>query len=223
PHAYSSPRWTLQELPMVKEFKVKDQEQEEGLLTPNPNSRGTESARVPLPLIPNTTSSTSPSDLEEQEDEDDDGRQLAATSHLIHPFPTKWKPITSSLLVCHAYNGASRPVARRPDHNSTSLFDPDLLAAFADGSHLFNDKECNIHTFEDRRRRFTLGDVKRAIPPHCFQRTILRSFSYVAWDLALSTTVFYVAFTFLPSLPSTVQFLAWPLYWNAQGSVLTTI
>ncbi|MQM18716.1 hypothetical protein Taro_051710 [Colocasia esculenta] len=77
--------------------------------------------------------------------------------------------------------------------------------------------------FPAEKPPFTLGDVKRAIPPHCFERSILRSFSYVAWDLALSATLFYVAFTFLPSLPSTVQLLAWPLYWAAQGSVLTAI
>ena len=31
----------------------------------------------------------------------------------------------------------------------------------------------------------TLGQIKKAIPPHCFQRCIIKSFSYVVHDLVI--------------------------------------
>ena len=31
---------------------------------------------------------------------------------------------------------------------------------------------------------FTVGQLKKAIPPHCFQRSLLTSFSYVVYDLS---------------------------------------
>ncbi|AQK54748.1 Delta(12)-fatty-acid desaturase [Zea mays] len=40
---------------------------------------------------------------------------------------------------------------------------------------------------------FTLGQIKKAIPPHCFERSVLRSFSYVAHDLSLAAALLYLA------------------------------
>jgi omega-6 fatty acid desaturase / acyl-lipid omega-6 desaturase (Delta-12 desaturase) len=75
------------------------------------------------------------------------------------------------------------------------------------------------------RPPFTLGDIKRAIPPHCFQRSALRSFSYLLHDLAIAAGLLYLAVAGIPALPSAAlrRFVAWPLYWAAQGSVLTGV
>ncbi|MQL99918.1 hypothetical protein Taro_032644 [Colocasia esculenta] len=70
---------------------------------------------------------------------------------------------------------------------------------------------------------FTLNDIRKAIPPHCFQRSVIRSFSYVVRDLAAASALFYLAIVCIPSLPSPLRLLAWPLYWVAQGSVLTGV
>lgn len=67
---------------------------------------------------------------------------------------------------------------------------------------------------------FTLGELKKAIPPHCFQRSLLRSCSYLAHDLAIAAGLLYFALAGVPALPSILRYAAWPIYWAAQGSVL---
>ncbi|CAA7394546.1 unnamed protein product [Spirodela intermedia] len=80
-----------------------------------------------------------------------------------------------------------------------------------------------VHRFPAEKPPFTLGDLKRAIPPHCFERSALRSFSHLARDLILSATLLYLAISFIPLLPSRLQIVAWPVYWAAQGAVLTAL
>ncbi|KAE9455921.1 hypothetical protein C3L33_12175, partial [Rhododendron williamsianum] len=70
---------------------------------------------------------------------------------------------------------------------------------------------------------FTLGEIKKAIPPHCFNRSVLRSFSFVVYDLVISSLLYYVATTYIHLLPSPMSSLAWPLYWICQGCVLTGV
>jgi len=70
---------------------------------------------------------------------------------------------------------------------------------------------------------FTLGQIKRAIPPHCFNRSVLRSFSYVVYDLLISSALLYLALNFIPTIPAPFHYAAWPLYWAAQGCVLTGV
>jgi omega-6 fatty acid desaturase (delta-12 desaturase) len=68
---------------------------------------------------------------------------------------------------------------------------------------------------------FTLGQIKKAILPHCFQRSIIKSFSYVVHDLGIATALLYFALVIVPALPSPLHLAAWPLYWIAQGCVVT--
>jgi len=70
---------------------------------------------------------------------------------------------------------------------------------------------------------FTLSQIKKAIPPHCFQRSVLRSFSFVVQDLAISAALLYFALMWIPALPFPFKYLAWPLYWAMQGCVLTGV
>lgn len=68
---------------------------------------------------------------------------------------------------------------------------------------------------------FSLADVRRAIPPHCFQRSTLRSFSYLAVDL-LAVVALGFAATFIehPAVPRPLAWLVlWPLYWFWQVSL----
>ncbi|XBH79788.1 hypothetical protein VPH35_105680 [Triticum aestivum] len=70
---------------------------------------------------------------------------------------------------------------------------------------------------------FTLGQIKKAIPPHCFQRSIIKSFSYVVHDLVIVAALLYAALVWIPTLPSVLQLGAWPLYWVVQGCVMTGV
>ncbi|CAN4112488.1 unnamed protein product [Withania somnifera] len=70
---------------------------------------------------------------------------------------------------------------------------------------------------------FTLADIKKAIPPHCFQRSLIRSFSYLARDLILVSVFYYIANTHFHLLPSPYCYLAWPTYWFLQGSICTGV
>ncbi|VAI60152.1 unnamed protein product [Triticum turgidum subsp. durum] len=70
---------------------------------------------------------------------------------------------------------------------------------------------------------FTLGQIKKAIPPHCFQRSIIKSFSYVVHDLVIVAALLYAALVWIPTLPTVLQLGAWPLYWIVQGCVMTGV
>ncbi|KAJ4848309.1 hypothetical protein Tsubulata_003694 [Turnera subulata] len=70
---------------------------------------------------------------------------------------------------------------------------------------------------------FTLATLKKAIPAHCFNRSLVRSFSYLAYDLSVCYTLFYIAKTFIPLLPTPLAYIAWPMYWFIQGAFMTGI
>ncbi|KAK4706632.1 hypothetical protein R3W88_033802 [Solanum pinnatisectum] len=70
---------------------------------------------------------------------------------------------------------------------------------------------------------FTMGDVKKAIPPHCFKRSVLHSFSFVLYDLVVAFLLYYVATNYFHLLPYNLSYVAWPLYWICQGCNLTGV
>ena len=67
---------------------------------------------------------------------------------------------------------------------------------------------------------FELGDIKKAIPPHCFNRSVLRSGAALLRDLIIVGALYYVADTFIPTLPKPLTYIAWPIYWYLQGAYL---
>jgi omega-6 fatty acid desaturase / acyl-lipid omega-6 desaturase (Delta-12 desaturase) len=72
---------------------------------------------------------------------------------------------------------------------------------------------------------FTLAQLRKAIPPHCFKRSLLKSSLYLAADL-LAVALLYFASTFIDPAPIptwTKYSLLWPLYWFFQGAVCTGI
>jgi len=68
--------------------------------------------------------------------------------------------------------------------------------------------------------KFSKRDLVRAIPPHCFVRSDLISFAYLAADLVGVMVLTYIAYL-LPTLPPSLELILWPVYWVLQGGVLT--
>lgn len=69
---------------------------------------------------------------------------------------------------------------------------------------------------------FTLEDIRRALPDRLFQKSTARSLAYVARDLLLASALYWVIGRSIPLLlPAWARWLTWPLYWYAQGVVLT--
>jgi omega-6 fatty acid desaturase (delta-12 desaturase) len=79
-------------------------------------------------------------------------------------------------------------------------------------------KESSFKRMPNTEPPFTLGKIKKAIPPHCFQRSLLRSFSYVVYDLSFSFLFCYIAITYFHLLPSPLAYITWPIYWVLQAA-----
>jgi len=77
---------------------------------------------------------------------------------------------------------------------------------------------------------FSVGDIRKAIPAHCFSRPLSKSFGYLFWDLFLVAVIYYAS-TFIEPLASNERFGAtwgpvlrhvlWTAYWICQGCVCT--
>lgn len=68
------------------------------------------------------------------------------------------------------------------------------------------------------RPNFTLKEIRDRIPAHCFQRSTLKSLSYVAIDLSMITGLVYFASN-IYLMPEIVQPFAWVFYWVFQAFV----
>jgi omega-6 fatty acid desaturase (delta-12 desaturase) len=70
---------------------------------------------------------------------------------------------------------------------------------------------------------FTFADLKNAIPPHCFKRSLWRSFSYVVCDLVLVASMYQMTnyFDLAAEHHWAAPYVLWPMYWWWQGAVLT--
>lgn len=71
---------------------------------------------------------------------------------------------------------------------------------------------------------FTLADIKAAVPRHCFERSLPTSLFHLACDLVIVAVFGYLA-TLIghDDVPPMSRWLLWPLYWYAQGAVLTGV
>lgn len=72
------------------------------------------------------------------------------------------------------------------------------------------------------RPQFTLKELRNAIPAHCFERSMLKSFGYLGLDLVYVSTMLYCAYVALEQrfLPFYCQLVGYLIYWFLQGSVL---
>ncbi|KAJ3324608.1 hypothetical protein HDV06_006501 [Boothiomyces sp. JEL0866] len=69
-----------------------------------------------------------------------------------------------------------------------------------------------------KRPSFTLKEIRDKIPAHCFQRSTLKSLSYVAIDLSMIAGLVYFASN-IHWMPDVVQPFAWIFYWVFQAIV----
>jgi len=72
--------------------------------------------------------------------------------------------------------------------------------------------------------KFTLNQIREAIPAHCFERNFFTSMKHLISDLSIIAIFGYLA-TWIdsPVLPSYASYLLWPIYWYAQGAVMTGV
>lgn len=70
--------------------------------------------------------------------------------------------------------------------------------------------------------QFTVGDLRRAIPKHCFERSLVKSSQYLLADLVAVAALVYAS-TFIDRLPVPVvaRAVLWAVYWFFQGAVCT--
>lgn len=70
----------------------------------------------------------------------------------------------------------------------------------------------------------TIGQLRKAIPDHCFKPSTLRSCFHIALDLSLCFTLGFLAFTYIPSIESDpLRYALWATYGWAQGLVCVGI
>eukprot|EP01138_Halocafeteria_seosinensis_P005047 gb/GECG01005160.1/.p1 GENE.gb/GECG01005160.1/~~gb/GECG01005160.1/.p1 ORF type:complete len:415 (+),score=37.96 gb/GECG01005160.1/:1-1245(+) len=71
---------------------------------------------------------------------------------------------------------------------------------------------------------FTLEDIRKQIPAHCFERPLWKSMMHLMQDLALAAILFYAA-TWInhPAVPTWLTYVLWPVYWYLEGCILTGV
>ena len=62
---------------------------------------------------------------------------------------------------------------------------------------------------------FTIGTLRKAIPQHCFKRSLFTSSAYLAANLA-AVALLYLCSTAIDSLPTWARLILWPVYWFCQ-------
>jgi len=76
---------------------------------------------------------------------------------------------------------------------------------------------------------FTLNDIRKSIPAHCFEHSYVKSFGYLAMDLAIVASLF-LAVRFLDTkitneafgaVAPLIRHVVWVAYWIANGCVMT--
>lgn len=106
----------------------------------------------------------------------------------------------------------------RPSPSLTSL--SSLASEEVEASSKLVDTLGNPFSFPD----YSIGDIHKAIPKHCFERSAIRGLGYVARDIISLGVTFYLANKFITPeyIPSTaVRAGLWALYTFAQGLFAT--
>ncbi|KAI3730298.1 hypothetical protein L1987_61467 [Smallanthus sonchifolius] len=70
---------------------------------------------------------------------------------------------------------------------------------------------------------FEISLIKKAIPPHCFNRSLVRSSYYLFRDLGMCYMFYYLASTYIPLHPHPLAYIAWPVYWFCQGTIFMAL
>ena len=157
-----------------------------------------------------------------------------------HPFPSSCcRHVSDRSLprAARALQGALRPrIHRLPPHSPSLCFRAGVVlrdSGALSGAAAARGPRARPHSERDRHLTlsppppppqnevplaapppFTLADIKASIPDACFQKNALKSFAYLAWDVAVVLGLAAAAFTYAPAAP-----WLWPLYWVAQGTM----
>jgi omega-6 fatty acid desaturase (delta-12 desaturase) len=105
----------------------------------------------------------------------------------------------------------------RPSASSTSL---SSLASEAEIKPTNYGKLLDTYGNEFKVPDFTIKDIRDAIPKHCYERSYVRSMSYVFRDMLLLATTFYIWHNYVTPevIPSkAVRAALWGVYAFAQG------
>lgn len=105
----------------------------------------------------------------------------------------------------------------RPSASSTSL---SSMASDAEVKPASYGKLVDTYGNEFKVPDFTIKDIRDAIPKHCYERSYVRSMSYVFRDMALLATTFYIWHNYVTPevIPSkAVRVVLWGLYSFLQG------
>lgn len=72
------------------------------------------------------------------------------------------------------------------------------------------------------RPTFTLMELKNAIPPHCFERSMVKSLGYLMGDILTIALLLCCSYFILEHqfVPPSFTVIAYPVYWLIQGSFL---
>nr|BAM37464.1 delta12-fatty acid desaturase [Thraustochytrium aureum] len=69
----------------------------------------------------------------------------------------------------------------------------------------------------------TIGELRKAVPAHCFEKSTLKSLFFVARDLAFCSAIGYAAWEYIPVEWSIKAIALWTLYAIVQGTVATGV
>jgi hypothetical protein len=83
---------------------------------------------------------------------------------------------------------------------------------------------------QGKRKPVTVGDLRKAIPPHCFELSYSTGLFYLARDLIISYALGWVAWTYIPHIRyggrvefDVLRYAAWLTYGYVQGLAFTGI
>ncbi|CAG7721746.1 unnamed protein product [Allacma fusca] len=72
------------------------------------------------------------------------------------------------------------------------------------------------------RPPFSLKEIRDSIPPRCFERSLLKSFMHLGFNIVICLALFYAS-TLINYFPIYIRLFLWPAYWFVQGAYLTGI
>ena len=114
----------------------------------------------------------------------------------------------------------------RNDNKTKAWVNPHLPTAalekpFSPEAHGYQKLKGTPDPLPLERPPFTLKELRDAIPPHCFERSLLKSLLYTFHNVGICALLFYGA-TWIEhlSLPLWTQWVLWPAYWFVQGAYM---
>ncbi|KAF5777624.1 putative fatty acid desaturase domain-containing protein [Helianthus annuus] len=112
-------------------------------------------------------------------------------------------------------------ISKQPSNKYSQRFF-DFIRTMGAGGRM-NESETKRDVFKHvpvEKPPFGIADVKKAIPPHCFNRSLSTSFYYLIRDLCFVFSLYYIANNYITLLSPPFSYIAWPIYWFSQGSVM---